>query len=371
MSVKSFFCGDALANKLILTSAIYAANSKRADLIYKPRFDEFEESLMVDYSDIDKLISDILNDVKLPEKVEKFIIFTLSTKSCYTIEYDILGIKYGDKIHKLEEYKIISDVSIRAEFEAKRKKLGSMFLFHGSPIENWYSIMTNGIQNMSNTKCMLNGAAYGEGVYLSNKLNVSMTYGSSRRCRTKYFVVGVFEVLGKPQDHAKGAGVFVVKNIEQLLLRYIIVVDHIHGSNIVEQLSSELFDRFVIEKKRREDETLKLINKRDYRLEQERIQCSRLGYSIKTISTDTEYDCIIWVLHTVENKRIQVLFPSNYPIDPPIIWDRFGAKKIRGWTPIKRINKLLDGCMPMDNMSDKTPKDFFEAIPKVRLGDRS
>lgn len=46
-----------------------------------------------------------------------------------------------------------------------KKKHGSRFLFHGSGINNWYSIIRNGLRNLSNTGMMTAGAAYGEGIY--------------------------------------------------------------------------------------------------------------------------------------------------------------------------------------------------------------
>ena len=52
-------------------------------------------------------------------------------------------------------------------FNTLKKKHGTVFGFHGSQIENWHSILRNGIKNMSGTALQLNGAAYGSGVYIS------------------------------------------------------------------------------------------------------------------------------------------------------------------------------------------------------------
>lgn len=51
-----------------------------------------------------------------------------------------------------------------------------MFLFHGSSLQNWHSILRLGLKNFSNTKYMSHGAAYGPGVYFSNNINVSSQY---------------------------------------------------------------------------------------------------------------------------------------------------------------------------------------------------
>jgi hypothetical protein len=48
----------------------------------------------------------------------------------------------------------------RAFQEAKRTH-GSVFQWHGSALENYYSILRNGLMNLSNTHLMTAGAAYG------------------------------------------------------------------------------------------------------------------------------------------------------------------------------------------------------------------
>jgi poly [ADP-ribose] polymerase 6/8 len=41
-------------------------------------------------------------------------------------------------------------------------------LILGSGIENWHSILRNGLVNASNTKLMTTGAAYGPGIYAAS-----------------------------------------------------------------------------------------------------------------------------------------------------------------------------------------------------------
>jgi hypothetical protein len=62
-------------------------------------------------------------------------------------------------------------------FNNLKKKHGSVFGFHGSSIENWHSILRNGIKNMSGTAGQLNGAAYGNGVYISPTAGKSVQNG--------------------------------------------------------------------------------------------------------------------------------------------------------------------------------------------------
>ncbi|KAF4081425.1 hypothetical protein AMELA_G00161060 [Ameiurus melas] len=63
-----------------------------------------------------------------------------------------------------------------ARFRTARKLYGSTFAFHGSHIENWHSILRNGLVNASYTKLQLHGAAYGKGIYLSPISSISFGY---------------------------------------------------------------------------------------------------------------------------------------------------------------------------------------------------
>ncbi|XP_060070702.1 protein mono-ADP-ribosyltransferase PARP6-like [Ylistrum balloti] len=63
-----------------------------------------------------------------------------------------------------------------AVFRECKQQHGSTFAFHGSGIENWHSIIREGLIVASGTSKQVNGAAYGKGVYLSPCANVSFGY---------------------------------------------------------------------------------------------------------------------------------------------------------------------------------------------------
>lgn len=58
-------------------------------------------------------------------------------------------------------------------FEQESKTHGIITGFHGSGMENWYSILNNSLQNYSNTKKMKNGNIFGDGVYFCEDLRVA------------------------------------------------------------------------------------------------------------------------------------------------------------------------------------------------------
>jgi hypothetical protein len=65
-------------------------------------------------------------------------------------------------------------------FQEEKKKYGSVWQWHGSAIENYYSILRNGLMNLSNSHMMTAGAAHGAGIYTSNASQTSIGYCQSR-----------------------------------------------------------------------------------------------------------------------------------------------------------------------------------------------
>ncbi|CAK0801600.1 unnamed protein product [Prorocentrum cordatum] len=122
-----------------------------------------------------------------------------------------------------------------AVLRARKAAHGSGFAFHGSPLPSWYSIVRNGLRNLSGTEFQNNGAAYGPGVYLADQLDVSEFYcnGFSGHgyfpCSfgEKVQVVGVFEYVKDPscwrQNRWQRGGITVVSDPSALMLRYILV----------------------------------------------------------------------------------------------------------------------------------------------------
>lgn len=51
----------------------------------------------------------------------------------------------------------------------------------GSVIENWHSILRNGLMVASGTDFQLNGAVYGKGIYLSPSASLSFSYSTNSK----------------------------------------------------------------------------------------------------------------------------------------------------------------------------------------------
>jgi len=98
---------------------------------------------------------------------------------------------------QLEQYIVTNhDPSKENVFQTRKRQKGSKFLFHGSALENWYSILRNGLRNLSNSHMMTAGAAYGQGIYAS-------CHVISLNNRVVRHVVGLFKQIqhgGKDLD---------------------------------------------------------------------------------------------------------------------------------------------------------------------------
>lgn len=124
-------------------------------------------------------------------------------------------------------------------FQDLKKKHGSEFAFHGSGIENWHSIIREGLLVGSGTKLQVNGAAYGNGIYLSpnsstsfnysrmyksgkNKTNVSasrfLDHGVSMTC------IALCEVISHPSLKKSGA-IWVSPESDHVCTRFFFVYE--------------------------------------------------------------------------------------------------------------------------------------------------
>lgn len=62
----------------------------------------------------------------------------------------------------------------------KSKVGGSFFAFHGSVCECWHKINREELKDLTNTKFMRNGSAYGRGIALTLKSETAITYALER-----------------------------------------------------------------------------------------------------------------------------------------------------------------------------------------------
>jgi len=149
------------------------------------------------------------------------------------------------------QYLLISAPPEReARFQALKQEHGSVFAFHGSPTENWHSILRNGLKNASNTALMTTGAAHGPGVYLGTNSHVSLPY-ATRNDPTQ--LLGIINSCKetKPDKKRQRTGNRFVEDLAGLVMIAICeVIEHPsikkHGSIWVAPDESTVCTRFFI-----------------------------------------------------------------------------------------------------------------------------
>lgn len=202
-------------------------------------------------------------------------------------------------------------------------------LFHGSNICNWYSIMRNGIKNMSGTELMANGQAHGAGVYLSNNYNMSYGYSSGNQ-KFNYNVTGVVQVIDAKNTVAdKGGSIFVAKDDTKLLLRSLIVN---YGAKTIRynEKSIDINSYYTKDKISEHLHNLEVFGHLSgIRLKNEmKIILKNESDKIILVSSDKVIENLIaWKFFLVnfdnpnlDKIELNILFPHKYPLDGPFIY---------------------------------------------------
>lgn len=263
-----------------------------------------------------------------------------NTNSANTITADTV-------LSSIQQFKIIHTPLI----EDKLKDKTTSFLYHGSPYENWYSIMRNGLKIGSKSKYYLNGAAHGNGIYLSNNIHLSLGYTASRSGYIQndkdIKILAIFEVIDNPK-WSKGSSIFVVDDEDALLLRYLLVFNNssngIVGTAVIttaifNAINTKLNkgDIQVQEKKAEAIEKNNIISIHNKRLMKEYQNIMKqpivsLGFAVKLAEEDNLSKWMINVFKPENAKleaqmkqlnidaiEIEITFKENYPIAPPFI----------------------------------------------------
>lgn len=113
--------------------------------------------------------------------------------------------------------------------------------YHGSGIENIYSILTNSLQNYSNTEQMKHGSAFGEGIYACEDLRVARDFSSggiigwdkSTLLGTELSCVVQCRIRASDNEEVvckigkEKNKYIVIKNSERVRIQYLLIYSHV------------------------------------------------------------------------------------------------------------------------------------------------
>uniref|UniRef100_A0A8C0BES6 Poly [ADP-ribose] polymerase n=1 Tax=Buteo japonicus TaxID=224669 RepID=A0A8C0BES6_9AVES len=101
--------------------------------------------------------------------------------------HKMIIIKQLKFMHTPHQFLLLSSPPAKeSNFRAAKNLYGSTFAFHGSHIENWHSILRNGLVVASNTRLQLHGAMFGSGIYLSPLSSISFGYSACLTALIKF-----------------------------------------------------------------------------------------------------------------------------------------------------------------------------------------
>jgi hypothetical protein len=211
------------------------------------------------------------------------------------------------------------------------------YLFHGSPIGNWHSLLRNGIKNMSGTEFMTTGAILGNGVYLTNDISTAHGYGGNNG---KISCVSVVEILTDIEPYKKNAQVYVIPDDTKLVVRYLYAMDNypiFQGIEVLEyykKLSDSRFKNKVMTK-RIIDEKKILVDNGTIILDSKNTEILQIEY--KGVSLRVYIDKFPFAA-----PLIQLMYEPKNNI--PSLWMQ------SDWSPmftiLSTIKKYIDGITP-------------------------
>ena len=287
------------------------------------------KSHVTDKYPTDKLMAQVLGK-------DTYLLIRFIIKSC-CLE---IGKDLESSLSDIKIYKLTHPFYVEKDWETKIKSNTYCYLFHGSPIECWYSILRNGIKVLSNTNMQINGAAYGPGIYTSDSYQFALGYSSrnTSTCR----IVGVYEVLGEKSQYAKNSSVFVIPSHTQCILRYLIVgtpkIFHTSSSktnglsssifnqnhqNINDTMKSnkseseyitDYFDNKLVQINQNQINKMKFVGNKKLLGEYKKILNNETYQVTLSANNISEWD-VTW-----SGITIKIKFPELYPFEPPFVF---------------------------------------------------
>lgn len=267
-----------------------------------------------------KFLDDYKNDIDLYHKFGESI-YGLIKYMLKIINYNIviLDNEYISQKYNLSyiNNKNISLYEIKYPERKEKEFKDSKLYYHGSPYGNWFSIIRNGIKNMSDSRFMTSGKALGPGIYLADNINIAIRYTSTNNSndiinKNKY-LIGVFKIKNtekyiKPSN----GGILTVNNESDVILKYIISINKSYSSNY--NIIYNYLNNYNSNQIKMIDEFFHLINKR---IDKEILRVNKYYNEDEIIINKlSNYIELVFVKY---NITFLIYITYFYPCDPPLI----------------------------------------------------
>jgi hypothetical protein len=368
--------------EFIIKTAYWSSSSNRRDIIYDPKpiyleklalqekktIWELLDKFQHDYSliKIMKVLMTYETDLDLFNQIGEvgyaFIKFTLKSNNTTIFNGNLINSsditsvlnggnysqemvetfidKLGDKCINLTQFSVQHPQQMETKFKKAKE---TCYLYHGSKQENWYSIMRNGLKIGSANKLQVNGAVHGNGIYLSDTINLSIGYSNSQN-----IIVGVCQVIENAKKWFKTNNIFVVPEENLVMLKYLLVfppsnTESNHSNMAIVQsvlmnvLNKKFVDNIQQEQSAKQCQLTTLRSKRLMREYKALISKDEkeLGFRIELINEDS---LDLWKIYIkssgfegniniqkdmekygIKEVELEFRFNENYPVQPPFV----------------------------------------------------
>lgn len=204
----------------------------------------------------------------------------------------------------------------------------TIFLYHGSPMYNWYSILRNGlIAASSENNLMINGAAFGNGIYMARHACTALHYANRRICGK--IIMGVYEVDSMyAKTMEKKTGIYVFPDNRQLKLKYFILFGKSHKlqldqyGNIIDQYFNSINQTMTDIQHTMQATGLNRLHKEIARTSNVTILNDNIQIWYIDIRISEEDSKTLFAelsANSIYAIRLEVRFPPRYPFDPPFV----------------------------------------------------
>jgi poly [ADP-ribose] polymerase 6/8 len=225
-SLKNIFLNNTKIIEFIISLCKEGLKSKFQMVCIPENYSKTEIENLLNLYDIIELVDKANNSKterdfrnQLPDRLYNLLIYLYNSVQ-FTLKMESEYIKKNQDCLHTTKIKLISNGQKEHEFLQLKNKYGSETYYHGSHISNWHNIIRMNLKNYSGTTHQQNGAAYGNGIYLSDIYDFAKTYSS--KITKDISIVAECEVI-KFKNWKQTINIYVVPNEKYVIIRKLII----------------------------------------------------------------------------------------------------------------------------------------------------
>ena len=291
---------------------------------------------------IREMVVDDKSDAECESEMYKLSWLAYEVIRCAVMNFNVYSLESIDSAGIIGKsavgiYKVnYNNPAVCDRFDALMSRSGHM-AYHGSSVMNWYSIVYNGLFVAKGAQ-IVNGAAYGTGIYLSDSSNFSMGY-SMRGGTGSNMLMGVFQVDENIHKFKKACNIYVVPDEKKVCLRYLIYMKAGYAGKVYEAIDKYFINGEMIKEvaktvavvnnawSRRVMGEIRELHARDGIMCDDGLRylvndCENMNVIVLSLCRETFGDSLLGKdmdSMGVDVIKMEIRLPGAYPFEPPFI----------------------------------------------------